>query len=409
MVSSAVNKNGFCLSGSVLPTVLAVSVIILAGLAGLLALWEHERLLFAHQSRLRQSRADIESAYALYRLHPDRTELTDSIGYLLYDSVPSSKVRIMVRAWGLYELVEVSTADSLARAGRIFGVESDGQYTLYYPDNRSSVMLAGKTFLHGRLHLPENGLTYGRIESDFFCGEEISSTAIRRSEATMPAVNPDAKDCITRLFATAPDSYSLEFSDSLSISFLHDQTAVFRVGNVEVGNNLLRGNAVLYADELRIDSTCRIENLLICGRKIIVGRGARITAQIFAQDTVLVEPRAELDYPSGIYSQGYAEVGAKAVVNGYIIVCDTVRREPMTANYRQSRTARVRGLIWVDGTAEIQGIVAGSMITRQAAYFSEGYYLDCFYQTTLLENPQTAHPVWVAAQTVRRKEAVCVN
>ena len=57
----------------------------LAGIAGLLANWaRHETLLFA-RVRLRQARADAESAYAL-RLYPACPNLPAVMGTLLYDS-----------------------------------------------------------------------------------------------------------------------------------------------------------------------------------------------------------------------------------------------------------------------------------------------------------------------------------
>ena len=165
---------------------------------------------------------------------------------------------------------------------------------------------------------------------------------------------------------------------------------------------------MLYADCLRIDSTCRMEHLLVVARKITVGGGARIAAQLFARDTVVVEARAVLEYPSGIYAGQYAEVGDRAEVNGYAVVRDTVRRKKVSASYRQSRTARLRGLLWVDGVAQVQGIVAGRAVLRQAVYFSpQGYYKDMFYGVTLLENPVTAQPLWLAS--ARRKEAACAD
>ena len=45
-----------------MPTVVVVSVVILIGMLGLLTLWEQENLLFARSGRLRQARADAESA-----------------------------------------------------------------------------------------------------------------------------------------------------------------------------------------------------------------------------------------------------------------------------------------------------------------------------------------------------------
>lgn len=395
------------LQGSVLPTVIVVSVLMLTGMLGLYALWEHETLLFARSCRLRQARADVESAYALYCRHPDCEELLRPEGYLLYDSLPLSRVLVKVRPWGLYDAVEVLTSDSLLRVCRLLGCRPDAGNTLCYTDSRSAVTLAGQTQLRGTLRLPQNGIIYGRVGSDFFRGAEIPRTAIRRSESSLPGPVADAESRIETLFADVPQTYDDLLPDSLLCSFLRD-SALFRLGDAQIGECTLWGRIVLYGDELRIDSTCRIGHLLICARKITVGRGARITAQLFARDTVVIEPRAVLEYPSGIYAGEYAELGDRAEVNGYAIIRDTVRRKKVTASYRQSRTAGLRGLLWVDGVAQVQGIVSGCAVLQQAVYFSpQGYYKDMLYDVTLLENPVTAQPLWLASE--RRKEAACVE
>lgn len=398
---------GTYLCGNVLPTVVVVSVVMLTALLGLMMLWEQESLLFVRSQRLRQARADAESAYTLYRLHPDDASLTASEGCRLYDSLPRSRVFVRTQPWGLYEAVRVRTADSLLHVCRLYGAEPDAPNTLFYADNRSAVTLAGQTRLQGTLRLPQNGLVYGRVGSDFYRGPQLPHTAILHAEGGLPQPDPAVLRRIAALFTRSelsPDT----LPDSLFHSFLRDSAAVFRLGSAEVGDCSLRGRIVLYADCLRIDSTCRMEHLLVVARKITVGGGARIAAQLFARDTVVVEARAVLEYPSGIYAGQYAEVGDRAEVNGYAVVRDTVRRKKVTASYRQSRTARLRGLLWVDGVAQVQGIVAGRAVLRQAVYFSpQGYYKDMFYGVTLLENPVTAQPLWLAS--ARRKEAACAD
>ena len=398
---------GTYLPGSVLPTVVVVSVVILTAMLGLVALWEQETLLFARSQRLRQARADAESAYTLWRLHPDNDALTASDGFRLYDSLPRSRVFVTTEPWGLYEAVRIRTADSLITTCRLYGAEPDVSNTLFYADNRSAVTLAGQTLLQGTLCLPQNGLVYGRVGSDFYRGPQIPGAAIRRSDAGLPQPEPTVLRHIAALFAQPPQAPDM-LPDSLFCSFTGDFPAVFYLGNAEIGDCALRGRIVLYADELRIDSTCRLESPLVVARKITVGSGARIAAQLFARDTVVVEARAVLEYPSGVYAGQYAEIGDRAKVNGYAVVCDTVARKKITANYRQSRTARVRGLVWVDGVAQVQGIVAGRAVVRQSVYFSpQGYYKDMLYDVTLLENPVTAQPLWLLA--ARRKEAACVD
>jgi len=398
------------LCGAVLPTVVVAALVMLTATLGLLALWEQETLLFARTQRLRQARADVESAALLYRLHPDDEALTAAGGYLLCDSLPQSRVFIRREPWGLYELLHIAAADASVSACRIVGAEPDAAQTLRYADNRAAVTLAGDTHLHGLLYLPQNGLSYGRVEAGLYRGDLVPRTAIRRAAATLPAPSAEAVARIGALLAAAGRLPITEYlPENLGVSF-RDSTVALRLA-AAIGCCALRGKILLAADELRIDSVCRLENVLICARKITVGSGARIAAQLFARDTVVVEPRAALEYPSGIYAGRYAELGDGATADGYVIVCDTVRHKKMTASYRQSRTARLRGLLYADGAAQVQGIVAGCAVLKQAVYFSpQGYYKDMLYDFTLLENPVTAQPLWVSgADTVRRKEVLCVE
>ena len=175
------------LEGAVLPTVVVAALVMLTATLGLLALWEQETLLFTRTQRLRQARADVESAALLYRLHPDERALTAAGGYLLYDSLPQSRIFVRREPWGLYELLHITTADSLVASSRIVGAEPDPARTLFYADDRTAVTLAGDTRLHGTLRLPQNGLTYGRVGAEFYRGEEVPRTAIRSSAAMLPA------------------------------------------------------------------------------------------------------------------------------------------------------------------------------------------------------------------------------
>lgn len=400
-------RNGY-LAGSVLPTVIAACVVLLTAVLGLLALWERETLAFVRGQRIRQARADVESAFLLYRFHADLPALTAPEGYRLYDSLPQSRVFVRTEPWGLYDLVRVMTADSVLGACRLFGGGHDVCETLYCADDRSALTLAGRSVLQGVLRLPRKGLTYGRVGSDLFSGPEVPRMAVKSSQSGPLPCAALAVRRVAALFRAGGDAFPELRSDSVVHPFRNDSAAVFRLGDAELGAAVLRGKILLFAGELRIDSACRMEHALVCARRITVGSGARIAAQLFALDTVEVEPRAVLEYPSGIYAQRYVAIGERASVDGYVVVRDTVLRRKTVAAYRQSRTARVRGLLWVEGAAQVQGIVAGRAVLRQAVYFSpQGYYQDVLYDATLLQNPLTVQPFW--EPHAGRKEAACVD
>lgn len=392
----------------VLPTAVAASLVLLTAMLGLLTLWELRMTLSSRMNGVRQARADAESAYTLYALHAD--DIPTEADFRLYDSLPQSQIRLRRELWGLYELVHVAAADSLVVSCRLYGIEPDARQTLYCKDNRTAVTLAGNTVLQGLLHLPRNGIVFGRVGADAYSGPAVAQPAIRHSDAALPAPAATAVELVNGLLRAAADMPAVNAADGLDVPFRSGETFRVRAIADNMENCRLRGRIVLAADCIRIDSTCRIENIIIVGRKIVVGHGARISAQLFARDTVVVEPCAELGYPSGIYAEHYAGLGEYSVVNGYAVVCGAASPDMPSPNYRQAATARLRGLLWVDGTAQVQGIVAGRAMLSHVAYFSrQGYYKDMLYNLAVLENPVTAQPLWVCDSGVRRKEAAWVE
>lgn len=401
------------LPASVLATVLVVSALMLLTVLGVLALWEADFLFFSRAGYLSRQRANVKSAFVLYAADSTLTERLDEQGGLrLYDSLPDSRVRIAVRPWGLYEAVRVEAADPRIAPIRLFGsaAASDREGTLRYATDAAALTLTGRTVLHGRLLLPRHGVQYGQIRSRFFDGERIAGERVGRAGKELPPVRTDTRrmtDSLLRLLET-PGACPLT-PDSLSVGFGEAEPRLLDARSLGPGARI-EGMAVLLGEKVSIDSACRLRDVLVVGRTIRVGDGFRGRAQLFASDTVLIGQRVTLGYPSGVFvarenPDRYIEIGPHSRVEGYAIVDGDGRPDVKRANYRQDRTAVLRGLLWADGAAQVQGIVSGSLVANSLVYYSsEGYYEDMLYDMTLLENPAAAYPLW-AATAYRRKEA----
>ncbi|MFQ8805408.1 MAG: hypothetical protein ACLR8Y_10220 [Alistipes indistinctus] len=196
----------------VLATVLVVSALMLLSVLGMLALWEADFLFFSRAGHLSRQRANVESAFVLYAADSTLTARLDEEGGLrLYDSLPDSRVRIVVRPWGLYEVVRVEAADPRIVPTRLFGSaapfacppgESGG---LWYATDAASLSLTGRTALHGGLRLPRHGVQYGQIRSVFFRGERIEGARTAYAGKELPSVRTDARrmtDSLLRLLET---------------------------------------------------------------------------------------------------------------------------------------------------------------------------------------------------------------
>ncbi len=210
------------------------------------------------------------------------------------------------------------------------------------------------------------------------------------------------------LFLETPGVWEA-LTDSLEVSFGETEPRLLDAAGLS-GSARIGGMAVLLGKKVSIDSACRLRDVLVVGRTIRVGDGFRGRAQLFASDTVLIGQRVTLGYPSGVFvarenPDRYIEIGPDSRIEGYAIVDGDGKPAIKRANYRQDRTAVLRGLLWADGAAQVQGVVSGSLVANSLVYYSsEGYYEDMLYDMTLLENPAAAYPLWAEA-VYRRKEA----
>lgn len=378
----------------VLPTVIALSLVVLVAMLGVIALWKQENGKVLRAIYRRTCLANLESVYTLYCNAPNTIDTISGNLLRLYDSVPYGDTHIEVKPWGLYDAVFLATPDSMFRQCRLTGTRPDDT-TLYYADNGSVLTVAGRCELQGKLRLPRNGLRYGRMRDNIYDGNAVPQNKIGRADDRMPAIRQSAIANVRQLLAPDDEEHT-SLPDSVRRSFIRDSTLRLRLGSATVSGCRLCGNIRLYADELHIDSTCRMENIVICARTVSVGDGTRIRAQIFARDTVLIGERCTLEYPSGIYAGSYAEVGGRSTVNGYAIVRAAPSEKQISPSYKQSVTARVRGLLWVEGRVQVQGIVGGKAVLERAyLYTPHGYYKDMVCNVSILENRITALPRWL--------------
>ncbi len=354
--------------GAVLPTVMVVSTLLALTVLAVISLWEADFLYFSRHNYKTMVRTHIASGFTLYAEYPDEvmSGLDGDSMFVLYDSIPHSRIGISRTPHGLYEKVTIASHDGRDSVSKILGLHTlcPDDFVLYCPDHGSSVTLAGKTHLKGCVCIPEIGIVYGQIGADFFRGDEIPPAMMTPSENELPSPSAEALAIVEGLMALA-------------------------------------------TEEIEIDDMTELSDTVIVARKVRIAEGFSGSVQIFASDSITVAANVTLDYPSGLYSEKHVTLGEGSTVNGYVIVAplDSDETDVMQAGYVQSRKGRVRGLVYVDGMAQIQGIVSGvAMLSRPVYYSPSGYYENMFYDLTILENTRMAWPLWLEESGARRKE-----
>lgn len=402
------------IKASVLSTVIVVSVLMLLSVFAIIMIWEADFILFSRLRYLRMQEDNIRSALVLYCAHPEMLDRLPETNIMrLYDSELSSEMILSRRRWGLYEMLTMSSLSGKVKRTRVVGLEAPLTENpgLWYRNNQSSLTLTGRTTIEGTVFLPDEGVIYGQMQSVYFSGTKIDGINIKNSDKEMPepvdAIQASLRDIFAagQLQQSQPD---VSIAASIRNSFA-DNSLVIQLGDTILSGGYYCGNIILKGGKIRIDSTATINNVLVAADKIVIGQGSVGSAQLFARDTIIVEDRAVLKYPSGCYCERYGKMGAHCEINGYFIVDNKQTDDVENANFEKSRTSVLRGLLYVRGNSYVQGIITGCAFLDEAiVYTPYGYFRNTISDLAILANDEIAYPLWLDAGG-RRKEAVWVD
>ncbi|MDR1755734.1 MAG: hypothetical protein LBR65_02080 [Culturomica sp.] len=397
------------LSASVLATVLVAGTLLLLAVLGVFLLWDLHTGQAAAYHRKKQLQLHVESGFVLYAADSvaGSRMVQDSV-YRLYEEEGNACLRAERYLWGLYEVVTVATVEGNASSVRMFGKAHPGPQhpALWVCNRRKAISFAGTTALFGEAWLPENGLQYVQMHARFFEGKPVEKEQIKTSGEQLPATDPAVRKNTEALWQLPEDTLS---GGNLSVrrSFREAALCVGIAGERLEGD--ARGRVILRGEHLVIGSESRLQDILIVAASVRIESGFTGKVQVFARDSVVLEEKVLLEYPSGIYLQGeapegYLKMGEACEVNGYVIVEGTapLKGRPK-ARYIQPENTRIRGLLWVNGIAQVQGSITGSVWLCESYYFApEGFYSNIFYNARFFATDHFPYPLWQESAYERR-------
>jgi hypothetical protein len=255
-------------------------------------------------------------------------------------------------------------------------------------DRNRALSLSGETEIRGKIFIPLNGINYTEIDGEYYKGEEIPYTRLDIAGAQLPPI-----DSTTLVFPESLKEYR-DRSDELPATTdtyysFHGPTNYFNVSENR-DEIVLRGNAVLFADELKISASSKINEAIIIARKVTIEEGFTGSLQVFCSDSVLIKENVTLQYPSGIYLDAeidypYVSLSDNSEINGYIIILGKIRDEELLfPSYRQSENSLLRGLLYVDGTTNFRGEISGAVYLKDCFFTSnQNVYAGTLYNTRI--------------------------
>jgi len=405
------------LKASALPTVMVLSVIILLLILLAYTLWDMSGLYYSTYRYQKQQQEHLNSAALLYYNDSSHVESLDrESGYTLFEDDERSKVFYNIKQWGFYECLTVSSYDASLHSTRFVGKaeESSHAAAIWICDRDMSLSIAGDTEIEGLVYVPKRGFNYIEMVSIPFTGEMISENSIRLSGRLLPAIDSSRIDYVSQLKEA-----------DISTSFTNTNAGYMSFGNETVhvaaptitGNFTARGNVVLHGEDVTISSETKISDVILIARKVTIESGFEGSLQIFAGDTVIIEKNVRLRYPSGVYLNGnsgktHLDLGQNSSIDGYAIVFGV--HENITSfipdiNYHQREESILRGLLYVDGIANLKGNIHGAAYIGVCYYLSgEIMYQETLFNTGIRRSDEIAYPFLFSQGKYKRKEVKSV-
>ena len=351
-------------SAASLPTTLVVSTLMLLSVMGIFLMWDRSNSEISSSHYKMQQIMNLESAVTLYcqdstlvgRLSKDST-------IQLYDDKKSSVVKIRVTPFGLYEKIKVSSDEGRFQKVAVVGSANIGYEnpTFYMSDNYSPLSITGNSNLFGDVYIPKYGVSYNQMQYEVFSGERVKPENLKIAKNELPAT-----------IIREPFSFEEEL--------------------------------------IVISKYMVLEDTIIVAKTIVVESGFVGTVQLMACDTVIIDSLVTLKYPSGIYltkdnPDRFVEIRKDSEISGYVVIerCES-RSQRSKANFKNDIKSDVKGLVYINGVAQIQGVVTGKVFCDEFSLFTkDGSYQNTIYNLTVLENSEITYPILITNVPYERR------
>lgn len=348
------------ISASSLATTLVVSTLMLLAVGGVFMMWDNNNALTAGSHHRAQQLYNLESALTLYCHDSTLIQRVSEDSTVQIYPDDNSLVKISVTPHGLYEIVNVCSESGRYSKRVITGAQNAWikDAVLYLADHKRHLSVVGRTTIKGSVYLPQNGVAYNQINSVFFSGEQIPKGSIRISDSNLPEIDPQVSARVREILSQPLEEWLIITDDAI------------------------------------------LEDTIIAARSIEIADNFSGSVQLFATGTVIIGSGVKLKSPSGIYLTGdnpnrLVQIFDNTQIFGYVVVEECLeKQERPRANYIQSPSARVHGMLYIAGTAQVQGMISGVLFADQCSFFAtEGIYAGTINAALIVANPSLTYPI----------------
>lgn len=300
-----------------------------------------------------------------------------------FDSVNSEKLDLFDNGqvceftkskWGFYTILSVKAyfkKDTIQKSAFV-GEQHDEKLALFLCDWDEQLKVSGLTNINGDMKLPASGHKTVNILGNNQLNKPVLFGQITKSAQTLPEIS------ISKVEETNSNAKTTGLSKlnrkSLIYNDFRNEVLVVELDKGEQLDNMsLKGNIVIKSiDTLYINSSTKLEDVIIQAPKVIIRNGFVGRAQFVAEIEIFIESRVLLKYPSSVaVLSGKSLMQKKIMVSKNSKIYGSVVMDAATFDEKENNKvvveegAFIMGNLYCNGKLQLQGKVLGTVHTHK--------------------------------------------
>jgi hypothetical protein len=296
--------------------------------------------------------------------------------------------------WGAYLLISAQTKNRhqhLAHTA-LYGTTMSADTGLVTNDNGRPLGLSGAVVFKANCYLPSAGIKPAFIEGQSYLGGGNNSVYIKKAPMQMRDVDETFKKGIEEQqneLLAATDSLLYTFPDKISRSF--SKSTLVIEGSKNLAHLKLSNNVKIVSEnEVIIDSSCHLENVLIIARKVRFKTGFKGSVHVIASDSIISEKENVFEFPSSFVLRPNSSdktlkcivMGEKSIFNGGIIALGNDEQNLPDVFVKLNATGEVNGCVYSSGYLHVEGklnanVYANRLLLKTPSAVYENHILAC--------------------------------
>ncbi|AWX43274.1 hypothetical protein HME9304_00261 [Flagellimonas maritima] len=293
------------------------------------------------------------------------------------------EVSVFKSYWGIFEKYTVSSRfkKTVFEKTALVGGAVEGQFpALYLKDNDRPMIIAGSAKITGNAYLPEQGIRPGTIAGEFYKFNLPVYGAVKQSSNEFLIIDTSLKKYLKELPKRGNYDFRenhIRFSEGLVLINSFKAPTKYIEGDViRLSHVDLRGNIMVKASQkIYVGKNSNLKDIVLIAPKISIESGFNGILQCIATESIKVENRVILDYPSVLVvnrgdmpnpknrSETNIQIGKNVLIKGIVAYMEDGDEENFIPQIKVNENTTVFGEIYCEKNLELKGGVIGNITT----------------------------------------------